>query len=195
MRGKITYFCSLLFWENNMLKVTITGKPSLVKIRELLEGELAEFRERLELREIFIQGIVDIEVQVISKRGSLNIPVIILETTSLREIERDLQKAHRLYNDVSLTIHDVDGIDNTDDIDEVIGEDLISEAELLSLSIEELGFLPATTSALKRLEIDFVRDLISKTGKELLQQRNIGKKRLREIREKLSSRGLKLRGD
>ena len=61
--------------------------------------------------------------------------------------------------------------------------------------IEELELGVRSYNCLKREGIQTVGDLVSKTEAELLNVPNFGKKSIDEVQEKLSERGLSLRGD
>ena len=61
--------------------------------------------------------------------------------------------------------------------------------------IEELELGVRSYNCLKREGIQTVGDLVNKTEAELLNIPNFGKKSIDEVKEKLSERGLSLRGD
>ena len=61
--------------------------------------------------------------------------------------------------------------------------------------IEELELGVRSYNCLKREGIQTVGDLVSKTEAELLNIPNFGKKSIDEVGDKLSERGLSLRGD
>jgi DNA-directed RNA polymerase subunit alpha len=61
--------------------------------------------------------------------------------------------------------------------------------------IEELELGVRSYNCLKREGIHTVGDLVAKTEAELLNVPNFGKKSIDEVQEKLSERGLSLRGD
>ena len=61
--------------------------------------------------------------------------------------------------------------------------------------IEELELGVRSYNCLKREGIQTVGDLVGKTEAELLNIPNFGKKSIDEVEEKLSERGLSLRGD
>jgi DNA-directed RNA polymerase subunit alpha len=61
--------------------------------------------------------------------------------------------------------------------------------------IEELELGVRSYNCLKRESIQTVGDLVSKTEAELLNIPNFGKKSIDEVKDKLTERGLALRGD
>ncbi len=61
------------------------------------------------------------------------------------------------------------------------------------MTIEELDMSVRSFNCLKRAGIDTVEDLISRTGEEMMKVRNLGKKSLDEVIQKLHSLGLELK--
>jgi DNA-directed RNA polymerase subunit alpha len=61
--------------------------------------------------------------------------------------------------------------------------------------IEELELGVRSYNCLKRVGIDTIGDLISKTEGELSTIPNFGRKSIEEVKETLASHGLRLRGD
>ena len=66
---------------------------------------------------------------------------------------------------------------------------------VLSMTIEELDFSVRSFNCLKRASINTVEDLISKTEDDMMKVRNLGRKSLEEVINKLESLGLRLRDD
>ena len=62
----------------------------------------------------------------------------------------------------------------------------------LKLTIEELDLSVRSFNCLKRANINTVRDLIAKTPEEMMKVRNMGKKSLDEVQNKLEKMGLSL---
>ncbi len=62
----------------------------------------------------------------------------------------------------------------------------------LKLTIEELDLSVRSFNCLKRANINTVRDLISRTPEEMMKVRNMGKKSLNEVQNKLAMMGLSL---
>jgi DNA-directed RNA polymerase subunit alpha len=69
------------------------------------------------------------------------------------------------------------------------------EQALLSKPISDLSLSVRARKCMIRLGISIVGDLVRKTGDELLECKNFGVTSLNEVRDKLASLGLKLRGD
>jgi DNA-directed RNA polymerase subunit alpha len=64
-----------------------------------------------------------------------------------------------------------------------------------NILIEELELGVRSYNCLKRVGIETIGDLVSKTEQELAAIPNFGKKSIEEVRETLATHGLKLRGD
>ena len=61
------------------------------------------------------------------------------------------------------------------------------------MTIEELDMSVRSFNCLKRAGIDTVEDLISRTEEDMIKVRNLGKKSLEEVIQKLRSLGLDLK--
>lgn len=72
------------------------------------------------------------------------------------------------------------------------GEDAKVEAEapIDNVSIEELDLSVRSYNCLKRASIATLSDLTQKTEAEMMKVRNLGKKSLKEVKDKLAERGL-----
>ena len=64
--------------------------------------------------------------------------------------------------------------------------------KMLELTIEELDLSVRSFNCLKRANINTVEDLISKTEDEMMKVRNLGRKSLEEVINKLAMMGLSL---
>ena len=73
-------------------------------------------------------------------------------------------------------------------------EETVKE-RVLEMTIEELDMSVRSFNCLKRAGIDTVEDLINRTEDEMMKVRNLGKKSLEEVIEKLHSLGLELKKD
>ncbi len=71
-------------------------------------------------------------------------------------------------------------------------EETIKE-KVLEMTIEELDMSVRSFNCLKRAGIDTVEDLTNKTEEEMIRVRNLGKKSLEEVIQKLHSLGLELK--
>jgi DNA-directed RNA polymerase subunit alpha len=80
-----------------------------------------------------------------------------------------------------------------------INLDVMSEAtkesgnKVLDMTIEELDLSVRSYNCLKRAGIQTVQELAQKTEEEMIKVRNLGKKSLKEVKEKLSELGLSFR--
>lgn len=70
-----------------------------------------------------------------------------------------------------------------------------TQATVLNMTIEELDFSVRSFNCLKRAGINTVEDLISKSEDDMMKVRNLGRKSLEEVINKLESLGLSLRDD
>ncbi|MFW5855754.1 MAG: DNA-directed RNA polymerase subunit alpha [Bacillota bacterium] len=87
-------------------------------------------------------------------------------------------------------------INLTDEIDEV--EIMVEKEEeerdkILDTTIEELELSVRSSNCLKRAGINTVEELTQKTEDDLMKVRNLGKKSLQEIKDKLEELGLELK--
>jgi DNA-directed RNA polymerase subunit alpha len=67
--------------------------------------------------------------------------------------------------------------------------------KVLELTIEELDLSVRSFNCLKRANINTVADLISKTEDDMMKVRNLGRKSLEEVINKLDMMGLRLSDD
>ena len=88
------------------------------------------------------------------------------------------------------------------DLSETMGSasTLVEKAEtqrdkVLEMTIEELDLSVRSFNCLKRANINTVEDLISKTQEEMMKVRNLGRKSLEEVINKLAMMGLSLADD
>jgi len=70
-----------------------------------------------------------------------------------------------------------------------------AQTTVLSMTIEELDFSVRSFNCLKRANINTVEDLINRTEDDMMKVRNLGRKSLEEVINKLESLGLRLRDD
>ena len=71
-------------------------------------------------------------------------------------------------------------------------EETIKE-KVLEMTIEELDMSVRSFNCLKRAGIDTVEDLTNRTEEDMIKVRNLGKKSLEEVIQKLHSLGLDLK--
>jgi DNA-directed RNA polymerase subunit alpha len=63
------------------------------------------------------------------------------------------------------------------------------------MTIEELDLSVRSYNCLKRAGINTVQELITKTEEDMMKVRNLGRKSLEEVQEKLEELGLGLRAE
>ena len=71
----------------------------------------------------------------------------------------------------------------------------VKKEKVLEMTIEELDLSVRSFNCLKRAGIDTVEDLINRTEEDMIKVRNLGRKSLEEVIQKLSSLGLCLKKD
>ena len=62
--------------------------------------------------------------------------------------------------------------------------------KVLEMTIEELDMSVRSFNCLKRAGIDTVEDLTNRTEEDMIKVRNLGKKSLKEVKEKLEELGM-----
>lgn len=72
-------------------------------------------------------------------------------------------------------------------------EEVVEENQFDNVAIEELDLSVRSYNCLKRAQIQSVSDLVQKTEDEMMKVRNLGKKSLKEVKEKLAEHGLSFR--
>ena len=82
--------------------------------------------------------------------------------------------------------------DNLGDKSTVVEKSTDQRDKVLELTIEELDLSVRSFNCLKRANINTVEDLISKTEDEMMKVRNLGRKSLEEVINKLAMMGLSL---
>ncbi len=83
--------------------------------------------------------------------------------------------------------------DHVDDVEIMVEVEEDEKEKVLEMTVEELDLSVRSYNCLKRASIDTVDELISKSMDDMMQVRNLGKKSLEEIIEKLEELGLGLR--
>jgi len=83
--------------------------------------------------------------------------------------------------------------DHVDDVEIMVEVEDDEKEKVLEMTVEELDLSVRSYNCLKRASIDTVDELISKSPEDMMQVRNLGKKSLEEIIEKLEELGLGLR--
>ena len=93
----------------------------------------------------------------------------------------------RLFIDMS------DVAKNSDDI--MVERPEVQRDKVLEMTIEELDLSVRSFNCLKRAGIDTVEDLINRSEEDMIKVRNLGRKSLEEVIQKLASLGLALKKD
>lgn len=95
-----------------------------------------------------------------------------------------------------------DHLDLFTDLSETVGSKstVVEKSEshrdkVLEMTIEELDLSVRSFNCLKRANINTVEDLISKTDEDMMKVRNLGRKSLEEVQNKLAMMGLSLASD
>lgn len=109
---------------------------------------------------------------------------------SIRPDEAVSLGAKILSKHLSLFVNLTEQVDEVEITDERQEED---RERLLDMTIEELDLSVRSYNCLKRAGINTVGELVRKTEEEMMKVRNLGKKSLAEIKEKLAELGLSLR--
>ena len=86
----------------------------------------------------------------------------------------------------------VDLSDEEDIIEDVVPEETSDTSKVLSMKIEDMEFSVRSFNCLKRAGINTVADLCNKTEEDMMKVRNLGRKSLDEVHEKLEELGLQL---
>ncbi len=81
------------------------------------------------------------------------------------------------------------------DTEIMVDKDTDSQTKILEMTIEELDLSVRSFNCLKRAGINTVEDLTNRTEEEMMKVRNLGKKSLDEVINKLKSFGLSLRSE
>ena len=88
--------------------------------------------------------------------------------------------------------HFVDLSDEVGEKTTVVEKDVTQHNKVLEMTIEELDLSVRSFNCLKRAGINTVEDLIGKTEEDMMKVRNLGRKSLEEVMNKLHSMGLTL---
>ena len=75
----------------------------------------------------------------------------------------------------------------------MIEREEIKRDKILEMSIDDLDLSVRSFNCLKRAGIDTVEDLVNRTEEDMIKVRNLGRKSLDEVIQKLHSLGLDLK--
>ena len=89
----------------------------------------------------------------------------------------------------------VDLTDNAINAEIMVEREETMKEKVLEMTIEELDLSVRSFNCLKRAGIDTVEDLVNKTQEDMIKVRNLGKKSLEEVIQKLESLHLSLKKD
>ena len=89
----------------------------------------------------------------------------------------------------------VDLSDEAKNIEIMVEREETKKEKVLEMTIEELELSVRSHNCLKRAGINTVEDLINRTEEDMIKVRNLGKKSLEEVTQKLHSLGLDFRRD
>ena len=89
----------------------------------------------------------------------------------------------------------VDLSDEARNAEIMVERDDVKKEKVLEMTIEELDMSVRSFNCLKRAGIDTVEDLTNRTEEDMIKVRNLGKKSLEEVIQKLHSLGLELKKD
>ena len=87
----------------------------------------------------------------------------------------------------------VDLSDEAKNVEIMVEREETKKENVLEMTIEELDMSVRSFNCLKRAGIDTVEDLTNRTEEDMIKVRNLGKKSLEEVIQKLHSLGLELR--
>ena len=87
----------------------------------------------------------------------------------------------------------VDLSDEAKNVEIMVERDETKKEKVLEMTIEDLDMSVRSFNCLKRAGIDTVEDLTNRTEEDMIKVRNLGKKSLEEVIQKLHSLGLDLR--
>ena len=89
----------------------------------------------------------------------------------------------------------IDMSDEAKNAETLIDRPEVKKEKVLEMTIEELDLSVRSFNCLKRASIDTVEDLINRTEEDMIKVRNLGRKSLEEVIQKLNSLGLSLKKD
>lgn len=84
-------------------------------------------------------------------------------------------------------------VDNVKSVEIMVKKEDEKKEKIMEMLIEELDLSVRSSNCLKRAGINVVGDLVEKTEDEMMRVRNLGRKSLEEVTQKLASLGLNLK--
>ena len=85
--------------------------------------------------------------------------------------------------------------DHVGDVEIMVAKEDAKKEKILEITIEELDLSVRSYNCLKRAGINTIEELIKKNEEEMMTVRNLGRKSLEEVQQKLATLGLSLRQD
>ena len=85
--------------------------------------------------------------------------------------------------------------DHVGDVEIMVAKEDAKKEKILEITIEELDLSVRSYNCLKRAGINTIEELIKKNEEEMMKVRNLGRKSLEEVQQKLATLGLSLRQD
>ncbi len=122
-----------------------------------------------------------------------NFDRLIVEIWTNKTIKPDeaISLAARILNEHLSLFTSLTG--DMDQVEIMVEKDENERDRLMEMTIEELDLSVRSYNCLKRAGINTVAELTSKTDEEMIKVRNLGKKSLEEVKQKLGAIGLSLR--
>jgi len=87
----------------------------------------------------------------------------------------------------------IDLTEHVNDVEIMVEKEEDEKEKVLEMTVEELDLSVRSYNCLKRAGINTVEELIQKTPEDMLKVRNLGKKSLEEVQQKLEALGLSLK--
>lgn len=85
--------------------------------------------------------------------------------------------------------------DNVSDVEILIEKEEDKKEKILEMSIEELDLSVRSFNCLKRANINTVEELVQRSEEDMMKVRNLGRKSLEEVAQRLAALGLSLRNN
>ena len=83
--------------------------------------------------------------------------------------------------------------DNADNVEIMVEKEEDKKEKVLEMTIEELDLSVRSYNCLKRAGINTVQELTERSMEDMMKVRNLGKKSLEEVEQKLTALGLNLK--
>ena len=129
-----------------------------------------------------------ISVGQYSNREELTIE---LWTNGTTKPDEAVSLAAKIMNDLLMLF--VDLSDDAKNTEIIVEKEESKKEKVLEMTIEDLDLSVRSYNCLKRAGINTVEDLVNKSEEDMMKVRNLGRKSLEEVINKLDSLGLHLR--